>query len=642
MTRVLGSIVVLLAALASVADASRVHMPMGFYIRQTELIVIADTQMGGERGHDLVLSISEVVRGDPAWAGQAVVLTSMLRSTADAGVPTPTKGLAVLLRPDWQATKRWPVLEVYQKPHEIEALRLLVKIDQKLGERQRLIALRDVFTEGNPVCREQLFADFRDMKDPDNFDLMTDFYPSLDSANQRTLVDLLGQIGDLRAVPTLIRAMSSPDEQLSATAALRLSSTFPGAPGITEAFEKALDREHLRRTAARYLLRRRDDPELKATAEPEKTLWQQAESLRSSGDAKAAKALYLIVIEDKNESDYTRRTAAARIVHRGSAAEKDRIRKALLPLLAKDAETNNYIFAFQAARILRALQHPDCCDPMLRLLDWSSFTYQPSVREATMGIRELGSVARRAAVIHLIDRLESAGDRRAQGENSVQHLLGLVWLGNENDFRDAELAMPARYRRTWQALGPLLPLDRHEDEGEFLLKLLRSGPPLPRDASDWILFRLGDLRDRRAIDQLVCCLVEEPDWGLNRSACEALEKIGGPKVETELATLLTHEEHNRVRRHAIGTLFKLQGRRSLATTRRMLSEEDFGLKWMACSNLAQIGTPDDLNLLLPLCDYWTADRKTHYQATLAVAVIRQRYGYDIHGPVKKAPADRGN
>lgn len=364
------------------------------------------------------------------------------------------------------------------------------------------------------------------------------------------------------------------------------------------------------------------------------TRWRQAEGLRQSGNDKAAKVLYLEIIEDKNESDYTRRSAAAGIVHQASTAEKERIRKALLPLLAKDAETNNFIYAGHAAEILKGLRHPDCLKPLLRILQWSPAYFRDSVVVATTAIRDLGPEARQEATAQLIERLASVPAERVRGENPVRDLLELAWLGTEADFRHAGLVMPARYRSIWQTLQPLLPVHQQEDEGLFLAKLLHSGSTLPQEAREWILFRLGDLRDARAVDALVRCLVEESAWQLTRGASEALIKIGGPAVEQEMTKLLTHKDREGVRRPAIEVLFKLQGERSLAVSRRMFLEKDFGLKGPACSNLAHIGTPEDLKLLLPLCDYWTADRKIHHLAMSAVATIRGRYGYDFNGPIK--------
>ena len=632
---VVGTLTVLLVGLISAAEASRAHMPMGYYVRRAGLIVIAGTHRGGQRGHDTILSVGEVLQGDPKWVGKTITIEQSIRSTADARVPAETVGVAVLLEPQWQTAQRWPVLEAYQKPEELKALRQIVEIYRKPRERERLVALGDLFAEGNPICREQLFADFRQMKDPGNFDLITKLYPALDPPNQRKLVDLLGQIGDQRGVPTLIEAMTSPDQQVSAGAAAKLFWTFPGAPGVTEAFEQALSREHLGGTAARYLLKRRDDPALRALIGAKKTLWHEAENLRTAGDQEAAKVLYLRIIEDAKASDYTRRQAALWILRRAAADEKDRICKALLPLLTKDAETENFIYARDAAKILRGLRRPQCLGPLVRLLRWPSSIYRPSVQVATMAIRELGPKARKKAAAQLIERLASASDRSGSQDERLRLLLQLVWLGNVDDFRKAEFVMPAGYRSSWETLQPFLDLDRHDDEGDFLLKQQHSAPMLWAEVRLWVLFRLGDLREARAVDTLVHYLAEEPDWRMCRTASEALVKIGGAGVEREMTKLLTHEDHNRVRRHAIDTLFAIQGERSLALSRRMLSETDFGVPGMACMNLAHFGTPDDLKLLLPLCDYWTADRTTHSAAMSAVAEIRGRYGYDVNGPIKR-------
>jgi hypothetical protein len=139
---------------------------MGHYIRQADLIAIADTQRGGAPAYETVVSIREVLKGDAKLAGQAIVLTMGPRSTADAFVPAESKGIALLLKPGWPEAKEWPVLEAYQKPQEIQALRALVKICTMANERERLLALRATLAEANPVCQEELFAQLRDMRDP--------------------------------------------------------------------------------------------------------------------------------------------------------------------------------------------------------------------------------------------------------------------------------------------------------------------------------------------------------------------------------------------------------------------------------------------------------------------------------------------
>ena len=51
--------------------------------------------------------------------------------------------------------------------------------------------------------------------------------------------------------------------------------------------------------------------------------------------------------------------------------------------------------------------------------------------------------------------------------------------------------------------------------------------------------------------------------------------------------------------------------------------------------IEQIGTPEDLPLLLPYADFWKADRATQRWAMSAVRSIRERWNYDLNGPIKK-------
>ena len=162
--------------------------------------------------------------------------------------------------------------------------------------------------------------------------------------------------------------------------------------------------------------------------------------------------------------------------------------------------------------------------------------------------------------------------------------------------------------------------------------------PLPVPARDWAAFRLGDLKEKRAVPVLTQTLIRDADWRLTQTARDALITIGGTEVETEMLALLTHEDCQRVRPAAIEVLFRLQGERSRDLARRMLREENWGLKRPALIHLGNLGTAEDLALLRPYCDYWTADRTTHYWAIGAVAQIRDRCNYDVNGPiVKRSP-----
>ena len=67
----------------------------------------------------------------------------------------------------------------------------------------------------------------------------------------------------------------------------------------------------------------------------------------------------------------------------------------------------------------------------------------------------------------------------------------------------------------------------------------------------------------------------------------------------------------------------------------MLAEENFGLKDPAISLIGRLGTAADIAVLLPFCDYWTADSAHHFWAMGAVSELRDRHGYDVNGPIAK-------
>ena len=627
-------VLLVLLALPSSARASRVRMPMGHYVQGAELVVIADTSRGGERGRQTVLHIREVIKGDAKWAGQTVVLPFGPRSSADAYLPREAKGIAVLLEKGWRESKRWPVVEVFQKPPELAALRKLTPVYGLATERERLLGVRKLFAEDSAGFREQLFADLRGMQERSNFDLITGLYPSLQPPDQTRLVSLIGQIGDLRGVPTVIHALESPAAKVNSRAASVLAATFPGAPGVTEAFGKALEREHLAQEAARYLLKRRADPELERLAGTKgKTPWTKARRLAGAGEAEAAREAYLQVLQEQT-TNYTACICAARwLVRSADAAERDRIRAVLLAVLAREQARHPTYYATEVAATLRALRHPECVAPLLRIIEHKSVLLNGPARVAAMALRELEPAVRQKAAARIAEMLATSPPENAA--LAARHMLALIWVGDSASYEVASQTMLERHKATWKTLAPLRGLPRQQDEVAFLLKLL-SAPKRPsREALEWIAFRLGDVRDPRAIPALVHTMLAYRGWLVAGSAAGGLIAIGGPKVEEAMMPLLTHEDRNYTRRFAIRVLFGILGSRSLPLARRMLREKDFGLKVPALHLIGRRGTAEDIELVRPLCNYWTGDRQAHYAACTAAASLRDRHGYDLNGPIAR-------
>jgi hypothetical protein len=296
-----------LAAWPLASEASRDHRPMGYYINRADLIVSADAGKPEPEGNladfageihrmpvRFPISAREVLKGDAGLVGQEIVLrhehVAFLGSKGFAYISPDARGIAVLLKPGWKEARAWPVLEVYRTSEEIAALRTLVGICAIEPERDRLIRLQALHAAGNPIFREEFIAQLRDMRDPANFPFLTDLYPTLEPKDQLELVEIIGQIGDLRGVPTLLEAVNSPDSKVSQTAVYQLTAYYPGAPGIIETFEKNLGREHLTRAIAGYLARRRPTPEVKTLAEGPDTSWGRARQLLGAGKKDEAQA----------------------------------------------------------------------------------------------------------------------------------------------------------------------------------------------------------------------------------------------------------------------------------------------------------------------------------------------------------------
>jgi hypothetical protein len=315
--------------------------------------------------------------------------------------------------------------------------------------------------------------------------------------------------------------------------------------------------------AAVYLSIRRDDPALDEVKKGD-TPGLLAGRLWEAGKMEAARAAYLTLIEDTSEgdrSDYTRRQAALKLLPDASPAEKDRIRKALLPLLESDARGGNYLHTEEAARILRELCHPDCLEVLLVILPRTDSLHQRAARTATLAVRELGPEARQKGAARLIENLNPRATPRSEPDATI-YLLEILWLGDESRFAKVAQALPASWRASWTALNPLWAIANAKDEGAVLIQLLETPGDLPVAAREWAAFRLGDLKEKRAVKVLTATLIGDHRWALTSTTRDALISIGGVEVETEMLALLPHEDRQYVRSAAVEVLFRLQGARS--------------------------------------------------------------------------------
>jgi HEAT repeat protein len=593
---------------------------MGRSIEHSTIIALADAKTSTTPGYQSILELHEVLKGRAAPSERTIAIKWDCLESGPF-IPPDSKGVAILLAEGWQRAE-CPLLEAYQKPPEIAALRSLLRIYTLPSERNRLEALRALVNDPNPLFRVQLFDDLKQMQEPANFQIVLDLFDAVDEAARRDVVQVLGVIGDIRGVPTLLKALTSPDPMLREPAEAILSAEFRGAPGVDEALRQA----------------RRRSPQSAQLPQPPETRFQAATELWESGRRERGRLLFLAVAGDRNESDYVRVRSALTIGSTLSQSERDTLQAAMRPLLVRFVAKTNYLESGalqEAAQILRALRSQKNLDLLMALFDprEHEFVHQETHYIAAQAIRELGPTARRRAAERLLARIEAV--RKAENVKGNQGagepaatLLALAWLGDADQIEKIEL-----WR--WNQLHPLVGVGQQQDEGLFLVQVLQNHPNLAL-AQDWVLFRLGELEEKRAVAPLIHILATR--YADPVRIPNALVQIAGPLVESEAAKLLTSPRPE-AREAAMKILYELQGARMLPLLRRMMAEKDFGVKSRALDSIGSIGEPADLKVLIPIADFWTGDRANLDRARVAVAEIRRRHHYDLRGPIPP-PAPR--
>ena len=616
----------------------RVQMPMGYYARQADCIIIADITPPRAPDYSFQLKIQEVLRG-AAKVGEVIVLGRGSRGVAHYILPRTAGPAAVLLKKS--PAEKWDVLESYSKPEEIAALRVVLSVYALQTERQQLLAMQNAQSAApdtvKALLQNQLVADLQAMREPDNFDLIPTSFAMLKAPEQAALAQLLGDMSDPRGVPLLVEMLRSPDSKVVWHAAHELIFDFPGAPGVDEAFRAALQNPLLKPHALGYMAKR--DPAIAAQIKStpfKSTPYLQAKSLRESGQKDAAIVAYFDLIEHENAANFSSVNAAQEMLPLLDEMEKSRLRRLIVDYLTRTRA--NYYEARNGIELLRALRHPDCIPALLFLMhDPKNEPYnswEPEARLATFALRDLGPAAQAQGAARARAQLVKPVPADGIGlKQPLVYLLQLTWLADDAMWQGLAAQSAANWQSEWRKLAPLRAAATAKDEGPRLAALLENPPPdLPEAAFKWIIFRLGDLREASAVAPLLADIAAAP-WRHAYEPKEALVRISGKQVEAGALELWTHSNFD-VRREAMEILQGIDVVKARPFLRRALRETNFGDRAHAAFLLGYSGTPDDLPLLLPFTDFWKTERTLQDRAVGAVANIRDRFNYDVNGPIK--------
>lgn len=621
----------------------------GENINQADLIVSAEYRENGS------IIVKEVLKADKSWCGKTIKLPSAIKMGCRQQPVPSIKNAAVLLR--GKSKSEFSAIEIYDTPDQIAFLRCFIPIyantsNSVQSEKIKFTLLSKLFT--NPESKASAFEEdpsatfkkeflsaLRTMRQPENYDLVKALYfrPDLSAKDKLSLQEWLANTGDKRVIPVLYAALKSKDKFISSDAISRLTYNYANPEtdkAIAEAYHSLATES--KAMAGRYLIKRGANHLVKPPLEPNAfaaTPFQRASALEQQGKVKEAQALYLTILQSEEENSYIVETAIAKALESSNTQDQDAIKqkvlKARLNWLTKYAQNSNYLEAQSAANILARLHDTKTLDALLAILSKRQSLFGKANQTATFAIANLGASAKQRATNILIEAIANNTELAQKPDEQILLLLELAWLQQPTSSKNVNLEVSTAEKNSiWlasynqiQALLKGLP---NNDEGLFLTQQLTE-KKLPTQALDWIIFRLGELKERRAIDALMAEF-EKPYSCAQETTKLALKKIATNSqarevLITKLKSIALNSKSGS-QANALELLAAIEGEKALPEVRQIIKDGQIEAKVRALNIIARLGTKKDLSLLIPMSNYWTGDRRIHYWLMQAIGELNNK------------------
>ncbi|MFA6210494.1 MAG: hypothetical protein WCT03_12760 [Candidatus Obscuribacterales bacterium] len=618
-----------------------------------ENIELANLIVSGAYQEVGTIIINQVLKGDKSWAGKTIKLANPIKMGCRQQAVPAIKNAFILLHAESKngpyQSKKWSAIEIYDTPDQMAFLRCFIPLyasDSAQTERSRIIALTKLFCDAQQ-CHESFEADpketfnkeflfaLKTMRRPENFELIEELYerPSLSAKDKLMLQQWMADTGDQRARAVLYQALKSKDIYINGDAVSRLTYNYQSSET-----DKAIAAVYnslpagSKPTAARYLIKRGASQLVSGglnavAAEAKATPFQKATSLNSQGKTKEAQAIFISILDSQEDNSYAIPVAINAVLDAGPSG-RAKVLQSRLPWLNKQASTGNYLEAQEAALILRRLNSASCLAALLAILQKRESIFSKANQTATFAIAQLGAKARKDATAKLLQEIESNSAIAQKSDEQILLLLELAWLQDSADRSATEklIAQRASWSGIYSQMQPLMIGLPSTDEGLFLIQKLKE-KKLPPQALDWVMYRLGELQERRALDALLVEF-EKPYSYSPSTAKEALEKITADKhtrgVLTDKLTTIALDSKSLSQANALELLAAIAGRDALPVVRQVIKTGQLDAKVRALNIMSRIGNKDDLVMLMPMANYWTSDRQLHYWVMQAIGEIKNR------------------
>lgn len=618
----------------------RAIQSFGECLSLSEAVIIAATKAPSPGSIDANAIVEEVLYGNHSLKGRTLKFSARVLDYDHGSL---NGRCLVFLAKDFERNPN-PIIASYNVPDQIAVFRCVLPALTNRSERERLSSLITLFRDGQSRCHAQFVTDptklFRQefyfalsaMREPRNLQMILELYPTLelDKENEAKLklLDWLADTGDARVVPLLIKELKSPDKFFQSQAMTKLIFNYPTATGVSQAlydFYKTAP-PGLKPTLFKYLSKYKHHPLPPDAVKdlPSPMPYQKAETLHASGKFDEATRAYVQLLQTHGQDPYVIRASALKALKHCSEKQRAQVAAAILPFLSNDAVKGNYLEATDTSEILRNLKSMKCLDALIALLDRRDFMFAKANRNATFAIVELGDVARKKAAAHLMQQIRASEASRSNTSEQLRVLLELAWIGESGDFEAVNVIAnnSGSWKQSVDLTRGLFGVRKQKDEAAFLLAYLQKHDADSAEINDWPVFRLGDLRDQRAIATLVGYL-EKNIYSGSYVVNEALESIGGEETVRRLSKVALNPGAPSQSR-AMDIIANVSPSLCIPIARQIVKSKQFHWKTSALLALSRYGTQKDLEYLVPLADYWTGDRTNHYWAMQAITGIRDR------------------
>jgi len=632
MIRLIIAITVLFFITQSSASHRR-EMSMGEYINYAELIVIGETIEIDDQPY---IKVRKVLKGDKNFNKTNIALFNnkgSIRAMGRIPAPTHNKNVAIFLNKDWQ--KKYTslmIMKTYKGKKNIKSLLKMYKTLTIEDETKRLNAIKKEMLKGKEHFIKQFYEEVKQMSNPDNFDILIDVYNKTDTENKIKIIDVFENINDISAVPLLIKALSSKSKEIRENAAHALYFYFPGATGLLKAFSDKKNITGVKYYANMYL--KNYYTNIVTNSKQKHHPWYIAKQLLAKGQEKQAKKIYYDLIADTKQETSDRVYSSNLLLKIANQQDKDYILKQMLPVLTRQIKKGLFTEVEQAVTLLKKLNYKKCLPAFLEVFKFEGFSYDDSVFLTVLAIEELGVDARDKAIEVILQKFKDREATKIYTQNDELYAVALAWLNTKPNFDEYESLFTKHFIKK---LDLIKNKSQSKDQVAFFSNLLRNLPVakslIERKLEKWSLFRLAEIKDDKHIKVLIERVEKSNEYSYDYETEKTLKAIGGINVETEVIRLLDNPQKH-IRAKATRILSELMKERSLPYLQKILNDDNYGDRNEAYTYLYHYGTPKELPQLKAFCNYWQKDKSNFYGSCHAMIGIRDRYNYDIKGPIK--------